>query len=116
MLRKLRLDDRFVSDEGDLEIAGIAEGLNRTCNLARRCMISAHRIEGDSHSRARWCLVYFDRENLADCKKVIQIRALSPGWREGFEDRLEKAGIAIDRHEEPEDSMCCGAAGKVITS
>ena len=61
-------------------------------------------------------LYYFDRENLADCKKVIQIRALSPGWREGFEDRLEKAGIAIDRHEEPEDSMCCGADGKVITS
>ncbi len=61
-------------------------------------------------------LYYFDRQNLEDCKKVIQIRALSPGWREGFEDRLEKAGIAIDRLQESEDSMCCGPDGKVIVS
>ena len=60
-------------------------------------------------------LYYFDRKNLEDCKKVIQIRALSPGWREGFEDRLEKAGIAVDHEKEPEDSMCCGPDGEVIT-
>ena len=60
-------------------------------------------------------LYYFDRKNLEDCKKVIQIRALSPGWREGFEDRLEKAGIAVDRKKEPEDSMCCGPDGEAIT-
>ena len=61
-------------------------------------------------------LYYFDRENLEGCKKAIQIRALSPGWREGFENRLEKAGITIDRREEPRDSMCCGPDGEVITS
>ena len=39
-------------------------------------------------------LYYFDRDNLEDCKKAIRIKALSPGWRVGFEDRLEKAGVA----------------------
>ena len=48
-------------------------------------------------------------------KRVIQIRALSPDWREGFEDRLEKAGIEVDRKKEPEDGMC-GPDGEVFTS
>ena len=61
-------------------------------------------------------LYYFDAKNLEDSKKVIKIRALSPGWREGFEGRLEKAGIAVDRKKEPKDSMCCGPDGEAITS
>ena len=57
-------------------------------------------------------LCYFDPANLEDCRKAIRIEALSPGWREGFEDRLEKAGIAIERREEPKDEMCCGPTGQ----
>ena len=52
-------------------------------------------------------LYYFDPKNLEDCKRAIRIQALSPGWREGFVDRLEKAGIEIERKEEPADEMCC---------
>ena len=56
-------------------------------------------------------LYYFDLKNLEDCKRAIRIQALSPGWREGFVDRLEKAGIAVDRMEEGRDrigdEMCC---------
>ena len=52
-------------------------------------------------------LYYFDKENLEDTKRAVRIEALSPGWREGFEDRLIKAGIPIERREEPKDEMCC---------
>ncbi len=52
-------------------------------------------------------LYYFDPKNLEDCKRAIRIQGLSPGWREGFVDRLEKAGIEIERKEEPADEMCC---------
>jgi MOSC domain-containing protein YiiM len=38
-------------------------------------------------------LYYFDTANLDDCKRALRIDALSPGWREGFEERLRKAGI-----------------------
>ncbi len=55
-------------------------------------------------------LYYFDPENLKDCKKAIRIKALSPGWREGFQDRLEKAGIPVQRADEPKDEMCCRPA------
>ena len=37
-------------------------------------------------------LYYFDRKNLADCERALRIEALSPGWREGFQERLAKAG------------------------
>lgn len=53
-------------------------------------------------------LYYFDPENLEDCKRALRIKALSPGWREGFQDRLEKAGIPVERVEESKDAMCCG--------
>ena len=58
--------------------------------------------------RAVCHLYYFDKENIEDCKKAIRIKALSPGWREGFAGRLEKAGIPVERREEPEDAMCRG--------
>ena len=59
-------------------------------------------------------LYYFDPENLEDCKKAIRIKALSPGWREGFQDRLEKAGIPVERTAEPKDEMCCGPKGQEV--
>lgn len=36
-------------------------------------------------------LYYFDRDNLEGCEKAIRIKALAPGWREGFEARLESS-------------------------
>jgi len=59
-------------------------------------------------------LYYFDPDNLEDCEKAIRIKALSPGWREGFENRLEKAGIPVQRTEQPTDEMCCGTSGQVV--
>lgn len=59
-------------------------------------------------------LYYFDRDNLEDCQKAVRIKALSPGWREGFEDRLEKAGILVERQDEPKDEMCCGPTGEEV--
>ena len=37
-------------------------------------------------------LLYFDPDNLDDAKKALAIAALSPGWRQSFEDRIENAG------------------------
>jgi MOSC domain-containing protein YiiM len=42
--------------------------------------------------RAICHLYYFDRENLEDARRAVRIAALSPGWREGFAERLERAG------------------------
>ena len=53
-------------------------------------------------------LYYFDRKNLDDSKRAIRIEALSPGWREGFEERLRKAGIEVAHRTEPSKPMCCG--------
>lgn len=52
-------------------------------------------------------LYYFDRENVEDCKRAVRIKALSPGWREGFEDRLADAGIPVQRKGGPKDEKCC---------
>jgi MOSC domain-containing protein YiiM len=38
-------------------------------------------------------LLYFDGKNLIDAKRALAIEALSPGWRESFEERLTKAGV-----------------------
>jgi len=35
-------------------------------------------------------LLYFDPENLQGARKALRIRALSPGWRQSFEERLAK--------------------------
>lgn len=40
-------------------------------------------------------LLYFDPENLVGAKKALRIRALSPGWRQSFEERLAKTGASI---------------------
>lgn len=36
-------------------------------------------------------LLYFDPENLRGTKKALRIRALSPGWRRSFVERLAKS-------------------------
>ncbi len=43
-------------------------------------------------------LLYFDRENLEGAKRALRVTALSPGWRDSFEERLSKAGV-IDGHD-----------------
>ena len=60
-------------------------------------------------------LYYFDPKNLEDCKKAIRIAALSPGWREGFQERLEKAGVPVKhRDDSQKDEMCCGPKGQEV--
>jgi ferredoxin-NADP reductase/MOSC domain-containing protein YiiM len=39
-------------------------------------------------------LLYFDLGNLEDARKALRIKALSPGWRGSFEDRLAKAEVS----------------------
>jgi MOSC domain-containing protein YiiM len=40
-------------------------------------------------------LLYFDHENLEGAKKALRIRALSPGWRRSFGERLAETGASI---------------------
>ena len=47
-------------------------------------------------------LLYFDPKNLDRAKKALRIRALSPGWRRSFEERLSKAGILVEPAEVPD--------------
>lgn len=58
---------------------------------------------GDAFERVEECpegisvrqmsrLLFFEPENLEGAKRALRIRALSPGWRSSFEDRLAKAG------------------------
>ena len=51
-------------------------------------------------------LLYFDPENLGGARKALRIRALSPGWRESFEDRLAKTEASIEFGEEPRKRSC----------
>ncbi len=51
-------------------------------------------------------LSYFDRNNLARAQAALRVKALPPGWREGFEERLRKAGIAAGDEAALDD--CCG--------
>jgi MOSC domain-containing protein YiiM len=46
-------------------------------------------------------LLYFDPKNLEGAKKALRIRALSPGWRQSFEERLVRAGASIEFSKEP---------------
>ncbi len=41
-------------------------------------------------------LLYFEPENVEGARKALRIRALSPGWRRSFEERLAKAGASIE--------------------
>ena len=58
--------------------------------------------------RAICHLYYFDQKNVEDCKKAIRIKALSPGWREGFQKKLAEAGISVEYSEDPKHGKCCG--------
>lgn len=40
-------------------------------------------------------LLFFEPENLEGARRALRIGALSPGWRESFEERLTKAGANI---------------------
>lgn len=46
-------------------------------------------------------LLYFDQKNLEGAKKALRIRALSPGWRGSFKERLAK------NSKEPLESVDC---------
>lgn len=39
-------------------------------------------------------LLYFDPGNLEGARKALRIRALSPGWRQSFEERLAETGAS----------------------
>jgi MOSC domain-containing protein YiiM len=54
-------------------------------------------------------LLYFDPENLGGARKALRIQALSPGWRQSFEERLVKTGASIELGEEPrKERKSCG--------
>lgn len=56
-------------------------------------------------------LLYFDPKNLDGARKALCIRALSPGWRQSFEERLAKTGASIELSEEPlKEWNSCGPA------
>ena len=70
---------------------------------------------GDAFERVEECpegisvrqmsrLLFFEPENLEGAKRALRIRALSPGWRSSFEDRLAKAGKNQDVAAEKESS------------
>ena len=70
---------------------------------------------GDAFERVEECpegisvrqmsrLLFFEPENLEGAKRALRIRALSPGWRSSFEDRLAKAGKNRDDAAEKESS------------
>jgi len=68
-----------------------------------------HRIKTDPERmtvREICHLLYFDPENLGGARKALRIRALSPGWRESFEDRLAKTEASIEFGEEPRKRSC----------
>jgi MOSC domain-containing protein YiiM len=46
-------------------------------------------------------LLFFDPENLEGAKRALRIRALSPGWRGSFEERLTRAGVIEGRNATP---------------
>ena len=49
-------------------------------------------------------LLYFDKENEEGMRRALRIEALSPGWRDTFEDRLAKASLGLQA-EEPYRSL-----------
>ncbi|MBA3474159.1 MAG: MOSC domain-containing protein [Rubrobacter sp.] len=59
------------------------------------------RVESDPERVSVWemsHLLFFEPENLEGAKRALRIRALSPGWRDSFEERLAKAG-ALDEQD-----------------
>ncbi len=54
-------------------------------------------------------LLYFEPENFNGARKALNLRALSPGWRQSFEERLAKVGVPIEITEDPQEGQgCCG--------
>ena len=49
-------------------------------------------------------LLFFEPENLEGARRALRIRALSPGWRSSFEERLTKAGDEQNEDAEKESS------------
>jgi MOSC domain-containing protein YiiM len=52
-------------------------------------------------------LLFFEPENLEGAKRALRIRALSPGWRESFEERLAKAG-GVDEQDKVAEKESSG--------
>ncbi len=46
-------------------------------------------------------LMFFDKDNLAGAERALRIPALSPGWREAFEERIAGGGEHIEEREGP---------------
>ena len=44
-------------------------------------------------------LLFFEPENLEGAKRALGVRALSPGWRDSFRERLIKAGVVDEQDE-----------------
>lgn len=44
-------------------------------------------------------LLYFDKDNTDGARKALGVKALSPGWRTSFEDRLAKAQVSEKTQE-----------------
>ncbi|MCA1718454.1 MAG: MOSC domain-containing protein [Actinobacteria bacterium] len=42
-------------------------------------------------------LLFFEPKNLEGAKRALRVRALSPGWRDSFEQRLAKAGATDEK-------------------
>ncbi len=54
-------------------------------------------------------LLYFDPDDLEGARRALRIPALSPGWRQSFEERLAKTGASIALDEEPrKEQKSCG--------
>jgi MOSC domain-containing protein YiiM len=47
-------------------------------------------------------LLFFEPKNLEGAKRALRVRALSPGWRDSFEERLAKAGVVDEQDEAAE--------------
>ena len=52
-------------------------------------------------------LFYYDPDDLDGARAAIQVKALSPSWRQGFEERLQTAGVETASPDGPDDD-CCG--------
>jgi len=47
-------------------------------------------------------LLFFEPKNLEGAKRALRARALSPGWRDSFEERLAKAGVVDEQDKTAE--------------
>ena len=53
-------------------------------------------------------LSFFDRGNLDRAEAALRVKALPPGWREEFEERLRRAGVSVEAEAVLDD--CCGSS------